>query len=528
MTYLSAQTPFSFIMIGGGLNDTGSPFYLEDNESPDLLNIDFDRFGSIMPRNGYQVLNTTALSTTNACLGLYWLRVPLTSGSAYDTAIYNTDLYSASVWVTGSSKAIAVILDKVYKMDALDGTWTDITQSGPKLSTDGELHCDFTTFNGKLLLTNDADIPKQWDLTTNLTNSISNMTVVTGLTQARFVVNFQNYCLMANCVVSGNDAPTRVYWSAFKDETSWDAADYMEVGYNDGQEITGFKVLGDKLIVYKTKSIWYISFTGNADIPFLVFKTNSSIGCSAPFSIQEVEKGQIFLSYDGLWYFDGINSYKLSDKINNLLRNKVNRDRITYAKSAYQFDKNRYLLSVASSTSTFNDMVITLTYDPYQTTGLLFKASKYAGISSSNMAIFNIDGVEERLYFADYLGYVYRGDIGVNDYPSNTPYAVNSYCYTNWKNFNDICDTKGVPHAYIYHSKTNGTLTFVYSYDFNTNDEYTHSFSMMTTQTVSDLGVRRDLTGRGRVIRMGFKNSATDTHYVVHGIGVQASLVSRA
>ena len=528
MSYISADTPFSFIKLGGGLNDTGSPFDLTDNESPDLQNIDFDRFGSIMPRYGYEVLNTVALPTTNACLGLYWLRIPLTSGSAYNTAIYNTDLYSATLWLGNSNKTITIMLDKVYKMDALDGTWVDITQTGPKLSTAGELHCDFTTFNSKLLFTNDEDVPKQWDLTTNLTNSISNMTVVTGLTQARFVVNFQNYCLMANCVVSGDDKPTRVYWSAFKNEASWDSADYAEVGFNDGQEITGFKVLGDKLIVYKTKSIWYISFTGNADIPFLVFKTNSSIGCVAPFSIQEVDKGHIFLSWDGLWYFDGINSYKLSDKINNTIRNDVNRDRIAYAKSVYQFDKNRYLLSVAGSTSTFNNLVISLTYDPYQTTGSIFKASKYTGISASNMAIFNLEGIEERLYFADYLGYTYRGDIGLNDYPSNTPYAVNSYYYTNWKNFNDICDSKGIPHAYIYHSKTNGTLTFAYAYDFSTIDQYTHTFDMSTTQTVSDLGVRRDLTGRGRVVRFKFANSASSTHYVIHGLGVQASLVSKA
>jgi hypothetical protein len=523
MSLISVDTPFSFIKIGGGLNDTGGVFDLQDNESPDLQNIDFDKFGSILPRYGYQVLNTVAIATTNACLGLYWLRVSLTSGGAYNTATYNIDPYATVVWQENSNKAIKVVLDKVYKMETLDGTWVDITQTGPKLSTATELPCVFITFNNKLLFTNDADIPKQWDTV----KSITNMTVVTGLTQARFVTNFQNYCLMANCVVSGVDTPTRIYWSAFKNEASWNSADYVEVGYNDGQEIMGFKVLGDKLIVYKTKSIWFMSFTGNADIPFLVFKTNSAIGCVAPYSIQEIDKGHIFLSWDGLWYFDGLNSYKLSDKINNTLRS-INRDRIVYAQSAYQFDKNRYLLSVASSTSTFNNLVVSLTYDPSQTTGSIFKAGKYSGISASSLAIFNLRGIEERLYFADYLGYTYRGDIGINDYPSNTPYAVNSYYNTNWKNFNDICDSKGIPHAYIYHSKTNGTLNFAYAYDFSTQDQYTHSFNMMTTQTVSDLGVRRDLTGRGRVVRFKFFNNATDTHYVIHGLGIQASLVSRA
>jgi len=285
--------------------------------------------------------------------------------------------------------------------------------------------------------------------------------------------------------------------------------------------------LGDRLIVYKTKSVWFMVFTGNADIPFLRYKSNSSVGCAAPFSVQEVDNGHIFLSWDGLYYFDGMNSYKLTDKINNTIRG-LNRDRFKYAKSAYQFDKNRYWLSVANGTTSQNNLVVALTYDPYQTTGSLFKASKYTGISASCLSIFNVSGIEERVYFTDYLGYAYRADSGLDDYPSNTPYAVNSYYYTNWKNFNDICDKKGIPHAYIYHSKTNGTLTFAYAYDFSKNDDYTHSFTMTTTQTVSDYGVRRDLTGRGRVVRFKIANSTSQTHYVIHGIGVQANLQSKA
>ena len=71
VTVMSASTPFNFIKLGGGLNDTGSPFDLQDNESPDLKNIDLDKFGAVMPRNGYQIVNTASTGTTNACLGLY-------------------------------------------------------------------------------------------------------------------------------------------------------------------------------------------------------------------------------------------------------------------------------------------------------------------------------------------------------------------------------------------------------------------------------------------------------------------------
>ena len=144
------------------------------------------------------------------------------------------------------------------------------------------------------------------------------------------------------------------------------------------------------------------------------------------------------------------------------------------------------------------------------------------------MAIFSVSGVDERIYFNDYLGYSYKADTGVNDKPTNTITAVSSYFYTNWKPYQDICDQKGVPHTYIYHSQTDGTLHFSYSWDFSEGDEYTQSFSMATTRTVSDLGVRRDLTGRGRVVRFKFENTASGTHYVIHGLGTQVNLQTKA
>jgi len=497
MTFLSPTTPFAFIKLGGGLNDTAGPLSVADNESPDLQNIDFDKFGSIMPRRGYDILNTTAISDgantiTNSSLGLYYYKSPSTE------------------------KAINVVLDKVYKMDSLDGTWDDITETHTPLYTGSEQHVDFVTFKSKLFLTNNYDVPQQW----SGSGSMSDMTVVSGLTRAKCIEVFQNYFFMANVVVSGTSAPTRLYYSAIKDETSWNAADNLEIGYEDGEDIVALKVLGDRLIVYKERSIWYVVFTGNVDIPFLAFRSNSSVGCAAQFSVQRVNNTHIFVSWDGLYYFDGINSYKLSDKVNNTFRG-LNRDRITYWKSAYQKDKNKYWLSVVSGTSTPTDLM--LTYDTYN---LAF--SKYAGMSAASLAVFDVSGIDERIYFSDHLGYAYRADIGLNDSPSNTDLAVDSYYWTNWKNFNDICDKKGIPHAYVYHSKTSGTLEFAYAYDFNTTDQHLHSFSMTTTQTVSDFGVRRDLTGRGRMVRFKFANSNTSTHYLVHGIGVQANLQSKA
>ena len=45
MTYTpTTDIALSFIQFNGGLNDTSGPFGVQENESPDLQNINFDKF----------------------------------------------------------------------------------------------------------------------------------------------------------------------------------------------------------------------------------------------------------------------------------------------------------------------------------------------------------------------------------------------------------------------------------------------------------------------------------------------------
>jgi hypothetical protein len=62
--FTTPSTPVSFKGLGGGVNTTAGQLYLQPNEWSDLLNIDFDKFGSIIKRNGYTALNTSAFSVS--------------------------------------------------------------------------------------------------------------------------------------------------------------------------------------------------------------------------------------------------------------------------------------------------------------------------------------------------------------------------------------------------------------------------------------------------------------------------------
>lgn len=509
-TITSQSVPVGYTSFIGGLNSTSGPLGLQNNESSDLQNVDFDKFGSILKRNGYTALNTTAITSTPASDGLWWYE--------YDSA--------------GSMvrKLINVTNGKLYKMDDLDATWDDVT--GAVTITLG-YHCDFANFLNEVYVTNGKDAPFKWTGTGNA----AAMTVPTGLTKAKYVAEFNNYLFLANCLVAGVSNTSRIYWSTIKDADTWDAADFIDISKDDGQEITAIKVLSDRLVVFKTRSIYNVFFTGDADIPFILpggGKSNSSVGCVAPWSIQEVNNGLVFFAPDGFYYYDGANSYKISDRINKTILS-LNNTKFANIVSLVQREKDRYIAGVAWTGTATNSRMLVWDYSSNAW-------SIYKGVAPAAMTAVYVSGENERPYWADSSGFVYRGDTGTDDYPLNVKTAIDAYYYTNWKSFDDIVDQKGVPHITIYYQISSSTLTIAYSYDLETTDQYSQTFSLSTSSDVYGTGVfgtatyaaeggrvvRRDLTGRGRVIRYKFANSTLSETFQIDGLGALPHLETSA
>jgi hypothetical protein len=315
-----------------------------------------------------------------------------------------------------------------------------------------------------------------------------------------------------------------------KDTGTWLSTSWIEIAKDDGQEITGMRVLSDRLVVFKGRSVYNVFFTGDADIPFTVSKSNSAVGCIAPWSIQEVDNGLVFMAPDGLYYYDGNNSYKISVRIQTTL-DGFNQTKMDKVISAVYRKKNLVYFAFSSSSATTHDTVIVWNY-------FLNSFSLYKGMAIAAMASVYPDGKEERPYFADYSGFTYRMDAGTNDYPLNAQTAISAYYYTNWKTYDDLISKKGMVQCNIYHQLSNAILTFVYSYDFEIADMFTLAINLSTststygsakygTATYAGNGgavVRKDITGRGRAVRFGFKNSVLSETFKIDGFGTWLQL----
>lgn len=499
----SGSVPIPDINFNGGLNSTAGPLSLGNNESSSLQNIDFNKFGSILKRNGYAALNTVAITNSPNSDGMHWFE--FVSAGAY------------------ASKIMNVGDGKLWKQDDLDGTWDDIT-GGLTITADN--FCEFETFLNEVYVTNNNDVPFKWIGS----GDGATMTVPSGLTKAKCVAQFNNYLFLGNVVVSSATYKSRFYWSNLKDTGTWSLINFIEIAKDDGQQIIKMVALGDRLVVFKERAIYNVFFTGDNDIPFIVSKSNSPVGCVAQFSVQEVENGLVFLSYDGFYYYDGNNAYKISSNIQTTLSG-YNTARFYQAVSMRQKNKNRYFCSLPSSGQTTNDTIVVWDW-------LLNAFSIYTGIAAAAMTTVYVSAIEERVYFGDYAGFVYRMDSGTNDNPLNVATAINAYYYTNWKHYDDIVDQKGVPSIVVYYQSTNSVLTLAYSYDFESSDTYSQTFSMATGSDTygsaiygasvyagtGGLQQRRDLDGRGRVVRFGFKNSTIGEVFQIDGVGYLAHL----
>lgn len=501
--YTSPAITTGLIKFVGGLNSTAGPLGLSEQESSSLQNVDFDKFGSIAKRSGYLNANSSAINSGARVTGL----------ADYELS-------------TGVRYLVTVAGNKVFQWNqsSISGAPTDIT--GAITVTAGNL-CSRTIFRDTALFTNGIDAPFQWNATGNCAAS----TVPTSLTAAGYNAVFQNYYFLANVTVGGVNYRSRIHYANINSISTWTDSDFVDVSRDDGQKITALGVLGDRLVIFKDRTIWVAFFTGNADAPFQFVQTNSAVGCVSHWSVQNTDNGIIFLSWDGIYFFDGFNSTKISDRLNTTFQSDMAPSQFGNAVSMYQHSKNRYYLAVTSSGNSSNDTVITWTRS--QTTLVTDAFGIHKGWAPSQMETTYPDGVTETTYFGDYSGFVYKADTGTNDYPLGVQTAISSYYYTNWLSFEDLCDKKETLSVYLYYATNEATLSFVYSYDLNQGDTYaltvnTSAGGSQWDSALWDSGTwagglgssqRLDLDDRGRLVRFGIKNSTLSETFRLDGIG---------
>lgn len=255
--------------------------------------------------------------------------------------------------------------------------------------------------------------------------------VVSAAPISKFIIIWKGYCIGFGL----RGSPNGYQYSAINDYTTWPNTNIFNNAFdtNDGDVVTGVRILKGKLYVFKRYSIFRITYLGSN--PTFQVDLVTGVGCPCHYTIKELDLGGtigtvlIFLTIDKkLAIFDGYNiqiiNENLTEKTNDLFSDSdtpisFSDMNFTYIDSFHAVakeDTSEYILYCVLNSDT--QVKYAFVYD-WRTGGIYpydnqnFSSSLY-GLSTNKQKI---------LYAGGYSGYMYQMESGNSDDGS----AINAY-----------------------------------------------------------------------------------------------------
>lgn len=321
---MARKQPYPITQITGGLNVNVDATFLVDKESPDLINVRFDKglikkdlafanFGTGLPLDGPVLLMD---------------QFPLQSGTTYN---------------------VIVTANQAYKYVSANDTYSSI-QAGGNFTGDADNWFDSAvTLDANaadiFILTNGKDPIKKWTGTGNIANlgGVANIA-------AKSLAVFKNRLLLGGTTETGVACPTRIRWSV-----AADPEDYANTGsgfidlIDTPDWVVGFCGLKDKLFVLKERSLWELVYIGGSNV-FEPALRIDAIGTYSPHTVITLGDELIIYGSDNIYLFDGISVEPIGTQIYPLLYETdskiINNAKINRAVATYIEEIKEFWLSV--------------------------------------------------------------------------------------------------------------------------------------------------------------------------------------
>ena len=300
------------------------------------------------------------------------------------------------------------------------------------------------------ILTNGVDEIQKWTGTGALSNLISSYPSGVTSLLAKQVLEFKDYLLLLDVTENGDRYPQRIRWSdtATPDDFVSGNASYIDLPGADW--ISGaIKFKGNYIAVLKERSIWLGYATGDTDV-FQFDRKTMGTGCAAPKTIENLEDEVIFLGWDDVYIFNGIDVESAGANIRRELFDTLNSEQIGKSFGVVIEEQNEYWLFTPSTSSDYCDTVWCYNYDlnKWSRHNLNDTMSSYGYYEKqAQLTIGDLQGtigqqtwrIGDRAtlsaapttLFADISGYIYEYDTLTNDDDGN---AIDGWFST--KDFN--------------------------------------------------------------------------------------------
>lgn len=170
---------------------------------------------------------------------------------------------------------------------------------------------------------------------------------------ARVLASFYNHLMLGNVIDGGTACPQRIQWSDAGNPEAWTGGTSGAFDLVDTVDwVTSFCMLGDRLYVFKERSIWEIIYVGGTKI-FDARLVVDGVGTAVPKSVVSLGDEIIFFGSDNLYVFDGTHLNSVGDNIFDYLyrtgKKKVNLGAINRAPSIYVEELGEYWIALPTT-----------------------------------------------------------------------------------------------------------------------------------------------------------------------------------
>lgn len=331
----------TFSSFAGGLNTAQTASKIADDEFADILNFEFDLSDELKTRNGF-IRDNNSPDFSNRITSIFNFIQSDNTGHIIVTS--GSEIYEGIAGVYGSIKGALTLPSNTLWQ------WKAFTDLAIGVNRGSGLTDDIIKWTG--------------------TGNVAAL-ALTGIVGTPIGAKFIELWNSRIWIVFESH-PNRVYYSSLGNPEDWSTSGgFIEIGYNDGDRITGIYAHKGKFFVFKRNKIHTITsgiggVVSTDPIGWSVDLITNNLGCVGQFTIQAVMDDVVFLSDEGLVSFNAVADYGdfrsivLSRKIKELSNLNFNLDSFV---SIVDPAKSLYILSVPKTkTGSINNRMYVMDY----------------------------------------------------------------------------------------------------------------------------------------------------------------------
>jgi len=481
----------------GLINSSTSDFLMKDSEILAGKNIYVYSLGKIEKVPGYNKAATNQVIASNDVNYLHWY---------FDTTARTDYLLATST--EGSDLTLEYIAPKAGTPVT---TWTTIGSIGTSWDTYAGAQPDMENYLGKTFIvgykSGTTFLP---NATVEGSTFATNDTDITDMPQGKFIVRYRDLLYVLHAKTGGVVYPSRAYYSdePTAEAIGWTntATNFIAFGYDDGDEITGATEALDRLIVFKSKSMWKYDESERKKI--------ADVGCDSYRSIAKIDDMLYFFNRYGFWRWNGAAPELISAKIQPYI-DAIDQSKLgEVVASSYNGSEYRAFIGDV----TVDDINYNNAWFCWDTRReVCYIRCTYHEVKS--VANFKIDD-KRRTYFGDNNGYVYKFAHKIDEVYGDDDNEIDSFFVTRSLDFGVPSETKFSNHITAYTKYAQGMKCVA---EVDNSGTFDKSVALNMTNNIS----YSDFSASGNLFKYKFYEKSKSKSFEFSGFTLETSLKSK-